>query len=468
MVGFLCLTACAQTDGARAAQPARADSAAAAAFLDTLEERTFHYFWDLTDATTGLTPDRAPSPAPASIAAVGFALTAYPIGVERGYITRAQAADRALTTLRFFWTAPQGPAPSGVTGYHGFFYHFLDMPAGRRHQTTELSTIDTALLLAGVLTCQSYFDGTPDAEAAVRAYADSLYARVDWRWATVRPPAVAMGWTPEAGFLPTDWIGYNEAMILYVLALGSPTYGVDSTAWDAWLSGYRWGSFQMQDYIQFGPLFGYEYSHVWVDFRGIQDAYLRPRGIDYFEVSRRATYAQRAYAHANPLGWKGYSDSIWGLTASDGPASATVTLAGRPRRFHAYWARGTAPADTTDDGTLAPTAAGAAVPFAPEIAIPALRAMRAASGGRLFSTYGFLDAFNPTFTADVAVERGTVDPATGWVDGDYIGIDQGAIVAMLENYRTGLIWRTMRRNRYIRRGLERARFTGGWLSGRVP
>src|SRR5207247_2849612 len=265
------------------ASPPPPDSARAAAFLDTLEERTFHYFWDLTNPQNGLTPDRAPSPSFSSIAAVGFALTAYPVGVERGYITRAQAAERTLTTLRFFWTAPQDSAAVGVTGYKGFFYHFLDMNTGQRFQTVELSTIDTALLLAGVLFAQSYFDGPDSTEAAIRAYADSLYARVDWRWAQNHPPAVTLGWHPENGFLPYDWRGYNEAMILYILALGSPTYPVDSSAWAEWVTGYQWGSFHGQDYVQFGPLFGHEYSHVWIDFRTLQDVYMRGRCIDYFE-----------------------------------------------------------------------------------------------------------------------------------------------------------------------------------------
>jgi len=191
--------------------PTPPDSARAAAFLDTLEERTFHYFWDLTNTQNGLTPDRAPSPSFSSIAAVGFALTAYPIGAERGYITRAQAAQRALTTLRFFWTAPQDSSLSGSTGYHGFFYHFLDMSTGRRFQNVELSTIDTSLLLAGILLSQSYYDGADPVETEIRALADSIYFRVDWNWAQARAPAVSMGWHPEGGFIPTDWIGYNEA-----------------------------------------------------------------------------------------------------------------------------------------------------------------------------------------------------------------------------------------------------------------
>ncbi len=446
------------------AGPPPPDSARAAAFLDTLEERTFHYFWDLTNPTNGLTPDRAPSPSFSSIAAVGFALTAYPVGVERGYITRAQAAARTLTTLRFFWAAPQDSGVSGATGYHGFFYHFLDMRTGQRFQNVELSTIDTSLLLAGMLFCQSYYDAADSTESLIRALADSIYFRVDWNWAQARPPAVSMGWHPEGGFIPADWIGYNEAMILYILALGSPTHAVDSTAWVAWVGGYQWGTFRGQDYVQFGPLFGHEYSHVWIDFRGLQDAYMRGRGIDYFENSRRATYAHRAYAAANPMGWSGYSNRIWGLTACDGPANAQLDLNGRTRQFHTYWARGASAMEIDDDGTLAATAAGGAVPFAPEIAIPALVVMRETYRDHLFGTYGFLDAFNPTFTSTaVAVERGTVDPMLGWFDADYLGIDQGPIVAMIENYKTGLIWRTMQRNPYIVQGLRRAGFAGGWL-----
>jgi hypothetical protein len=449
--------------------PPPPDSASAAAFLDTLEERTFHYFWDLTNTQNGLTPDRAPSQSFSSVAAVGFALTAYPIGVERSYITRAQAAQRTLATLRFFWTAPQDSAVSGTTGYHGFFYHFLDMSTGRRFQNVELSTIDTSLLLAGILLSQSYYDGTDSVESQIRALADSIYFRVDWDWAAARQPVVSMGWHPEGGFIPADWIGYNEAMVLYILALGSPTHAVDSSAWTRWVSGYQWGTFHGQDYVQFGPLFGHEYSHVWIDFRGIQDAYMRGHGIDYFENSRRATYAHRAYAAANPMVWTGYSNQIWGLTASDGPANTSVVLNGRTRQFHTYWARGVSQFESNDDGTLAPTAAGGAIPLAPEIAIPALFAMRQTYGSHLFSTYGFRDAFNPTFTATgVPVERGSVDPALGWFDVDYLGIDQGPIIAMIENYRSGLVWRVMRTNPYIVRGLCRAGFTGGWLVGKCP
>jgi len=385
--------------------------------------------------------------------------------VERGWITRAQAADRTLATLQFFWTASQDSAGPNTTGYRGFFYHFLDMQTGHRFQTVELSTIDTSLLLAGILFAQSYYDRSDTTEQQIRALADSIYFRVDWKWAEARPPAVSMGWHPENGgaFINADWIGYNEGMILNILALASPTHPADSAAWTKWVSGYQWGTYYGQSFVQFAPLFGHEYSHVWIDFRNIKDSYMSGRGIDYFENSRRATLSQRAYAIANPGSWRGYNANVWGLSACDGPANKTLTLAGRSRQFHTYTARGVALGDERDDGTICPTGVGGAVPFAPEFTIPALLALRTTYGNHLFSTYGFLDAFNPTFTASGQQEVGSVDPTLGWFDVDYLGIDQGPILAMVENFRTDFVWRVMRGNAHIIRGLQRAGFTGGWL-----
>ena len=445
------------------APPISPASPRAQAFLDTLQQRTFNFFWERTPPQTGLTPDRWPTLTFSSIAAVGFALTAYPIGVERGYVTRAQAAERTLATVRWFWQAPQGSQPSGVTGYKGFFYHFLDLQTGQRYQTVELSTIDTALLLGGVLFCREYFDGADTTEASIRAYADSLYRRVDWAWAQRTPPVIHMGWTPENGPLTSEWRGYNEAMLIYVLALGSPTHPVDSTGWGAWTSTYQWGTFYGQTHVGFAPLFGHQYSHVWIDFRGIRDDYMRARGIDYFENSRRATLSQRAYATANPNQWLVYGADVWGLTASDGPADTRLPVNGSDRQFHTYWARGASFTEVNDDGTIAPTAAGGSIPFAPEIAIPALIAMRERFGDHLFSTYGFLDAFNPTFQFSGQAATGQVVSGLGWFDVDYLGIDQGPILAMVANYRDDLVWRYMRKNPYIIAGLKRAGFRGGWL-----
>lgn len=433
------------------------------ALLDTVEQRTFAFFWERSDPATGLTPDRWPTPSFSSVAAVGFALTAYPIGADRGWVSRSAVADRVLTTLRYFYQRPQGPAPTGIAGHQGFFYHFLDMATGLRFQAVELSTVDTALLLGGVLFCREYFDAADPIEAAIRAYADSLYRRVDWRWAQRSPPLINMGWKPESGFLPLEWRGYNEAMLVYLLALGSPTFPVEPAAWDAWTATYQWGTFHGQSHVGFAPLFGHQYSHIWVDFRGIRDAYMRSRGLDYFQNSRRASLAQRSYAIANPDGWAGYGAEVWGLTASDGPVDATLTVGGRQRRFFTYAARGASFNEIRDDGTLAPTAAGGSVPFAPEVAIPALVAMRERYGQWLFGQYGFLDAFNPTFQLDIPVQHGRVVPGVGWFDGDYLGIDQGPILAMLANYRRDFVWRYMRRSPYLVTGLRRAGFTGGWL-----
>ena len=398
------------------------------------------------------------------MAAVGFGLTAYAIGAERGWVTRAQAASRASKTLRFLVGAPQGPARTGMTGYRGFFYHFLDMHTGERFEKIELSTIDTTLLAAGVLTCESYFDRGDPVEAQIRADADAIYRRIEWDWASPRPPGMAMGWTPEKGFHGLNWRGYNEAMILYILALGSPTHAVDPAAWGEWTSTYKWGEFQGQEHLNFYALFGHQYSHVWIDFRGIQDAYMRGKGIDYFENSRRATLSQRAYAIANPGAWEGYGPDAWGLSACDGPLDATLEIGGRSRKFLGYAARGVSLVYTLDDGTIAPTAAAGSVVFAPEIAIPALQEMTSRWGEHLRNAYGFLDAFNPTLRdPGIRVATGTIVPGVGWFDVDQLGIDQGPIVAMIENHRSGLIWRTMRRNPYIAAGLRRAGFTGGWL-----
>ena len=442
--------------------PARVN--ANAALLDDLSERTFRFFWDTANPANGLVPDRYPTPSFSSIAAVGFGLTAYPIGVERGYVTRAAARERVLTTLRFFRNAPQGPAAQGMSGYKGFFYHFLDMKTGARSSNSELSTVDTALLLGGVLHVQSYFDGADPQEAEIRSLADEIYRRVDWRWAQARPSAVVLGWDPEHGMLAYDWRGYNEAMLVYVLALGSPTHALDAQAWKEWTGTYdkTWGTQYGQEYLAFAPHFGHQYSHVWIDFRGIKDDYMRKRGIDYFENSRRASYAQQAYAVANPLGCKGYGAMVWGVTASDGPADMVLTDSGRQRTYHSYAGRGMG-ADHYDDCTIAPTGAAASIAFAPEIAIPAIAYMRERYGAQVYGAYGFLDAFNLTFDYDVKLANGRRIPGFGWVDTDYLGIDQGPIVAMLANYRDESVWRVMRRNPYLRAGLRKAGFSGGWL-----
>ena len=442
--------------------PPPATTPADDALLDDLERRTFDFFWRTTDPATGLVPDRYPTPSFSSIAAVGFGLTAYPIGVERGYVTRAAARDRVTTTLRFFRDAPQGDAAEGVTGYQGFYYHFLDMTTGRRYRDVELSSIDTALLLAGVLFCREYFDGADPAEAALRQIADALLERADWRWMQPRGPGIAMGWNPEHGFLDHDWLGYNEAMIVILLALGSPTFPVEPAAWGRWTTNFdqTWGAAYGQTHLGFPPLFGHQYSHLWVDFRGIRDPYMRAHDLDYFENTRRATYAQQAYAIANPDGWTGYGANVWGLTACDGPGDMTLTINGKPREHRGYAARGMA---SYDDGTLAPTAMVSSLPFAPEIVLPGIRELRQRYGASIYREYGFIDAFDPSFPPEAHATSGTQVPGAGWVDVDYLGIDQGPIVGMIENYRSELVWKVLRKSAYLRRALTRAGFTGGWL-----
>lgn len=435
------------------------------ALLDDVQKRTFLFFWETANPANGLVPDRWPTPSFSSIAAVGFGLTSYAVGVEHGWVTRDAAAQRVLATLRFFRDSKQGDAKSGVTGYRGFYYHFVDMKTGERFKEVELSTIDTALLLAGALFCQSYFDRDNAAENEIREIVEQLYRRAEWTYFFERPPLVSMGWTPEHGLHDYDYRGYNEAMILYILALGSPTHPIGKESWDAFTSTYQWAEHYGQSHVVFPPLFGHQYSHVWIDFRGIRDEYMRAKGIDYFENSRRATYSQRSYAIDNPMQWKGYGENVWGLTACDGPVDATLTIDGKRRTFWTYRARGTAPPPHSgeDDGTLAPTAAVSSIAFAPEIAIPAMEAMYRQWGTHLYQQYGFLDAFNPTLSIDTKVQEGRIIPGVGWFDVDYLGIDQGPIVLMIENHRSELIWKTMRKNPHIIRGLKRAGFTGGWL-----
>ena len=435
--------------------------------FDDIERRTFQFFWDTTNEQNGLTPDRYPSRPFASVASVGYALTAYPIGIENGWVSRSQAVDRTLVTLRFFRDLPSGPQRTGKGGYKGFYYHFLDMQEGRRYDSwVELSSVDTALLLMGVLFAQSYYDGDDAREKEIRQIADTIYKRVDWPWLQRNKPLVSMGWFPESGFIQHDWMGYNEAMMLYILALGSPSHPLEPDAWTVWTRTYDndWGVYQGQEYLSFGPLFGHQYSHVWIDFRDIQDPYMRERGIDYFLNSRRATLAQREYAIENPMQWKDYGENVWGLTAGDGPQNTTQEYKGEQRQFRHYSSRGAGLRENFDDGTIVPSAAISSLPFAPEVVIPTTVEMHKRYGDYLYSSYGFLDSFNPSFNYDIPLKTGRLIPDRGWVASDYIAIDQGPILAGIANYRDDFVWDVMKKNPYIRKGLERAGFTGGWLA----
>lgn len=426
-------------------------------FAEDLEHRTFDWFWTYSNPRNGLVPDRAPLPhGAASIASVGFGLTAYGIGAERGYISRDQAVERTLTTLRFLLHLPQGGAAQGMAGNRGFFYHFLDSETGLRVAPwSELSSVDTALLMGGVLFAQSYYDRSTQKESEIRSLAETLYRRVDWRWMKGQGPWLSMGWTPEGGFLPAQWKGYNEGLFVYVLALGAPEHGLDPALWERWTATYdqQWGEFQGRIFLNFAPLFGHQYGESWLDLRDVKDSFNRQHQKDYFQNSRDAVFAQQSYALQNPGGWQDYGANIWGLTASDGPGSADQSYKGQVRHYLAYSARGAGKDYVLDDGTIAPTAAGGSVAFAPEIALPALEEMKERYGERLYGRYGFADAFNPSFKTKDGI----------WIDEQQLGIDQGPIVLMLENWRTGLVWRTMKKNPFIQQGLRQAGFRGGWL-----
>jgi len=423
--------------------------------LQTLQRNTFRYFWQETNPENGLIPDNtAAAGIPASIAGVGLALAGYPVAVERSFVTRAQAVERTLATLRFLWNAPQGPMPDAA-GHRGFFYHFLDVTTGRRAWRCELSTIDTTVLVAGALTVAAYFDRATDDEREVRTLADALYRRVDWRWAQNGQATVSHGWKPERGFLRYRWQGYNEALILYVLGLGSPTHPLPEKSYRAWTSTYRWKKLYGREFLYGAALFMHQLSHLWIDFRGIQDAFMRRHATDYFENSRRATYVNQQYAIRNPKGFRDYGEYTWGLTASNGPGPTTRRVKGVTRRFLGYVARGVPYGP--DDGTLAPWAVVASLPFAPEIVLPTLQHCSAAYPN-MASEYGLVCSFNPTFPT-----RGS----SGWVSQNHFALDQGPVILMIENHASGLIWRLMRGCPYVVAGLRRAGFKGGWLGDKV-
>ena len=431
------------------AGPAKSESE----IIDGIQRGAFDYFLHETNRANGLVRDKTSADWPASIAAVGLALTAYPVGVERGFVTRAEAAERTLTTLRFFWRSKQGP-DADATGNKGFYYHFLDMRTGARAWQCELSTVDSALLVGGMLMSAAYFDGPAPAEREIRDLAERLYARVDWQWAQNGGATVTHGWTPEGGFLPYRWEGYDEALLLYALGLGSPTHPLSAESYPAWASTYEWKTIYGIEFLYAGPLFTHQLAHIWIDFRGIQDAFMRAHGSDYFENSRRATLVQQQYGIRNPGGYAHYGEHCWGITASDGPGEITRNIGGIDRRFFDYVAR--AVPYGPDDGTIAPWAVVASLPFAPAIVLPTIadftRYHRAGD-----HRYGFKATFNPTFP----------DPggaSNGWVSPWHFGINEGPIVAMIENYKSGLVWQLMRECPYLVAGLRAAGFTGGWLS----
>jgi hypothetical protein len=427
-----------------------ADPHATEAWLDKLQRAAFGYFPENTNPANGLVADTSRDGSPVSIAVVGLALSSYPVAVERGWMNRSDAVQRSLAALRFFRDSDQSGEPTS-TGYKGFYFHFLDIHTGKRVWQSELSMIDTALLIAGALTAGMYFTTDTPEEVELRHLADLLYRRIDWRWAQDGGDTIRQGWKPECGFLHYGWEGYSEAIVLYALALGSPTHPVTDDCYKSWTATYQWENLYDFDFLYAGPLFVHHYSHAWIDFRGIRDGFMREVRSDYFENSRRAAYIQREYAQRNPHEFSGYNENCWGLTACDGPSDEQPGVSNETRRLFGYAARGVPYGP--DDGTLSAPTVLASIPFAPEIAVDALRYMVTTypamlSNGRLASS------FNP----GLRTNEGGI-----WMSEGHYGLDQGIAVMMVENYRTGFLWELMRDCPYLVDGLRAATFEGGWL-----
>ena len=423
------------------------DDSLPARTLRRLQRHSFDYFIHEVNRSNGLVLDKTARDWPSSIAATGMALTAYPVGVERGFIDRADAVARTLATLRFLAESPQSESPD-ATGYRGFYYHFLHMDTGRREWQCELSSIDTALLIVGALAAAEYFDRSEPEEAQIRELARFLYERVDWAWMLNGAQTICHGWHPEKGFLPYHWEGYDEALILYLLALGSPTHAIPPACYDARCSTYQWETIYGISLLYAGPLFIHQMSHIWCDFRGIRDRFMRAHDCDYFENSRRATLIQQQYAIRNAQGFDHVGEWCWGVSASDGPGRETREVAGIERTFFDYVARGVP--HGPDDGTLAPWAVAASLPFAPEVVGPTIAHLSALHVG-VPNPYGFKASFNPAY-------RGAIDDGIGWVSPFHFGINEGPTVLMIENHRTGLIWSLMKRCAPLNEGLSLAGF----------
>ena len=418
--------------------------------LDRFQRAAFNYFMEQVNPENGLIADRSTADAPASIAAVGFALSCYPVGVERGWMTRDIAADRILVTLRFFWNSDQSEDPL-ATGYKGFYYHFLDMKTGERVWRSELSMIDTALLLAGVLVANTYFNRDTPIEREICQLAEAIYNRVDWQWAQDGKATLRQGWKPESGFLHYGWEGYSEAIILYVLGLASPSHPLSDDCYLDWTKTYQWENIYGYEFLYAGPLFIHHFSHAWIDFSGIRDPFMREKNCDYFENSRRATYVQQEYARRNPHDYEGYGEECWGFSAADGPGFRKMKMDDEECQFFGYAARGVP--FGPDDGTICPSATLSCLPFAPHATLAAMRHL-CARYPQLVENYVLPSGFNPTLQS--------ID-GQAWVAEGSIGLDQGIVVLMIENYRSGLIWKLMRQCPTIANGLRRASFGGGWL-----
>jgi hypothetical protein len=384
-------------------------------FLDDLEKANFQFFWDQASPQTGLVKDRCnvrttDNTQVASIAATGFGLTALCIGEKRKWVSSSEIHERVLNTLRFLWKK--------LANHRGFFFHFADVNTGARLWDSEVSSVDTAILLCGVLTCRQHF-WTKE----IRRLALDIFNRVEWNWLAEDTRLLSMGWMPEIGFLPFRWQDYSELMMMYLLGMGSSTNPLKPDAWDAW----RRTTFEYDGlrYIgSFAPLFVHQFSQAWFDFRNKRDKYA-----NYFQNSATATEAHRLFCMDLARQFPDYSGDLWGITASDSPNGYVV------------W--GGPPAIGPIDGTVVPSAAGGSLPFLPQETMRVLRNIRERFGSQAWSHYGFVNAFNPL---------------SNWFDADVIGIDTGIILVMAENLRTGFVWNTFMKNPEARRGMERAGF----------
>jgi hypothetical protein len=414
--------------------------------LDSIQQKTFLFFLNEHHPEWGIVKDRTAVWAPASIASTGFGIPCFAIGAERKWITREQAAQITLDILSFFMNSDQSPDKNTV-GYKGFYYHFLAMDTGKRTWNCELSSVDTGLLMMGIIFARNYYNLDNETEKQIRLLAGKLLGRIEWDFMQMPDKGdfastISMGWTPEKGLHDMGWTGYNEALFLYVLAAGTGMKNAEQS-FQAWLKTYKWYTpYEGLSHVAFPPLFGHQFSQAFIDFRGLADPYMKEKGIDYFENSRRATYVQRRYAIDNPHGWVGYDSLCWGVTASDGP---TEKYNFDNKKFIGYAGRGTSGPEYNyfDDGTIAPYGPLSSLPFAPEIVLPTTRSIIEKYGDKLWGKYGFYDSFNPT---------------AKWFNNDYIGIDQGPMLIMIENFRTGLVWDYVMKDPVIQEGLKRLGF----------
>ena len=383
-------------------------------FLNELEHCNFLFFWEQANPQTGLIKDRCnvrdkDTSLGASIASTGFGLTAICIGEARGFVSHSEARARVIAALSFLWHK--------LPTHRGFFYHFANINTGERMWDSEVSSVDTALLLCGVLTCRHHFQDDTIAELA-----HAIFDRVDWTWLSEDTSLLSHGWTPELGFIPSRWDLYSELMMIYLLGMGSSAHPLPSEAWFAWkrtvfeYDGLRYiGSF--------APLFVHQYSQAWFDFRGKRD-----RFADYFQNSMFATDAHRRFCVELNEQFSDYSDALWGITASDS------------ERGYVVW--GGPPAMGPIDGTIVPAATGGSLPFLPGATMRVLRTIHD-HYPKAWCRYGFVDAFNPL---------------TDWYDTDVIGIDTGITMVMAENARTGFVWDTFMKNPEAQRGMANAGF----------